>query len=105
MDEDKASIPDRLLLIRGLERVEHVIDIAQAAKNRNLDKYSNIYISRLMEQAIDQADAGVKLPSDVPIVTPTNADSTGPSPLNEPPLPMPMNNFNSDNSNRSSQYR
>ena len=76
---------------------------AQAAKNRNLDKYGNIYISRLMEQAIDQTEVEPKLPSDVPVVSPANDSTSSPSPENVPP--MPIQTYNSNNSNRSLQYR
>ncbi len=76
---------------------------AQAAKNRNMDKYSNIYISRLMEQAIEQSESDPKLPSDVPVVSPSDSNDSGSLPVNGPP--MPVNNYNSNNSNRSFQYR
>ncbi|MEQ1903454.1 MAG: hypothetical protein ABL888_04655 [Pirellulaceae bacterium] len=76
---------------------------AQAAKNRNLDKYGNIYISRLMEQAIDQSEVDPKLPSDVPIVSPSGDAHSGSLPENAPP--MPIHTYNSNNSNRSLQYR
>lgn len=60
---------------------------AMAAKSRDLDKYSNVYISRLMDAAIQQDKAEVKLPSDVKVVGPSEVEPNR-QPANNSPFPI-----------------
>jgi hypothetical protein len=47
---------------------------AAAAKKRDLDKYHDVYISKMVDSAIKQTKAPVNLPGEVAIVSPQDAD-------------------------------
>ncbi|MEZ6092790.1 MAG: hypothetical protein R3C03_00925 [Pirellulaceae bacterium] len=49
---------------------------ASAAKQRGIDKYHDVYISRMIDAAIEQEKTGVTLPSDIPIIASGDADLT-----------------------------
>lgn len=66
---------------------------AAAARRDNAGRFSDVYVSRMLDAAIQQEKTGVTLPSDVRIVNREEEDETADasveSPDSQPPLPLP----------------